>query len=513
VRIVRHLQGAQTRRLAIASIAALVFAFVYLIQPAWDNERAHYDLTRALAAGSPMIDESFRHAPLRTIDATRFRGHTYASKEPGLAAASVPPYVVLRAAGVKTTGEPERIAWALHLWGVVLPAAILLALVRRRAEHVTPGFGTIAAVALGCATLILPFSTVFFSHILAATLGFAAFALLARERESGPSLPLVFGGGLAAGLGFTVEDPVGVVAVALGVFALAGPDRVRRALVYAAGVCAGAVPALAFNTWAFGNPLHLPQQGWHHAGDEPYPGLLGVNHPSLDTTLRILFYPGGIGPILLPALVGAALLWRRGARLQASVPVLVTAGLLVFNSASVNPFGGASPGPRFMIPALPFLAVPLAAAFRAIPGATLGLIIGGGAFQVAATLTTPLEAWDGLVFHRLVTGEWGESVAAFAALHGSAWDAPFLLALGTAAVVAIWATPWEFRPRRDIAAAIVALSGWLVLTTNMRGLLGLGPPGEAVALTVASATGLLITAAYRARPSPRPIAWRRPRPG
>jgi hypothetical protein len=399
------------------------------------------------------------------------------------------------------------------VWGVVLPAAALLMLVRRRADHVAPGFGTIAAVALGCATLVLPFSTVFFSHVLAATLGFGAFALLARERETGPSFWLLLAGGLAAGLGFTVEDPVAVVAVALGVYAVNGRDPVRRAAVYSAGVCAGALPALAFNTWAFGNPLHLPQEGWHHAGDRPYPGLLGVNRPNLDTTLRILFYPGGIAPILLPALVGSVVLWRRGARLQATVPLLVAGGLLLFNSASVNPFGGASPGPRFMIPALPFLAVPLAAAFRAIPGATLGLIIGGGVFQVAATLTTPLEAWDGRVFHRVVTGAWGESVASFAGLHSSAWDAPFLLALGVAAALAIWVTPWRFAPSRDVVASVVALFGWLVLTTNMRGLLKLGPPGEAAALAIAAVTALLVTAVYRTRGPLRPFALRRPRPG
>ena len=514
VRIVRHLQERRTRALAIASIAALVFAYAYLIQPAWANELAHYDLTRALATGSPTIDESFLHPALRrTIDVTRFRGHTYASKEPGLAAVSVPPYLVVKTAGAKTTGNPKRLVWALHLWGAVLPAAFLLVLVRRGAEGVTPGFGTIAAVSLGCATLVLPFSTVFFSHVLAATLGFGAFALLIRERETGPSYWLLMTGGLAAGLGFTVEDPVAVVAVALGVFALDGRDRVRRAAVYALGVGAGALPALAFNTWAFGDPLHLPQQGWHDTGDNPYPGLLGINRPTLDAALRILFYPGGIGPILLPALVGSALLWRRGARLQATVPLLVAGGLLFLNSASINPFGGASPGPRFMIPALPFLAVPLAVAFRAIPGATLGLVTGGATFLVSATLTTPLEAWDGNVFHRVVTGVYSESVASFLGLHSGAWDIPFLLALAVAAAAAIVATPWRVARNRDAIAAALALSGWLALTTNMRGLLQRGPVGEAVVLFVAAGTALLIAVAYRARPSLRPIAWRRPRPG
>jgi hypothetical protein len=504
VRIVRHFHERLRGRLAIASIAALVFAFAYLIQPAWDNERAHYDLTRALAAGSPTIDESLRHPALRTVDKTRFRGHAYAAKEPGLAAVSVPPYMLLKATGVKTTGSPKRLVWALHLWGVVLPAAVLLLLVRRRAENVAPGFGTIAAVSLGSATLVLPFSTVFFSHVLAATLGFAAFTLLARERERGPSLWLVFAGGLAAGLAFSVEYPLCVVALALAVLALAGGDRGRRVSLYGLGVAAGALPALAANTWMFGTPFHLPQEGWHHQGSAPLPGLLGITQPTLDNALRIVFYPGGIGPILLPALVGAVLLWRRGARLQGALPLLIAGLLLLFNSASANPFGGASPGPRFMIAALPFLALPLAYAFRAIPGATLGLLSGGAAFMVAATLTTPLEAWDGLVAHRVITGSYVESVGSFVGLDDSAWDVPFLLALGIAAVTAIVATPWRVTRHRDAVAAAVALLGWLVLATKTQGLLQRGVAGQAVVLLVAAATALLVTVAYRARLSLRP---------
>ena len=62
----------RTRRFAILAIGALVFAFAYLIQNAGDNERAHYALVRALADGTPTIDESLGHPALRTIDVSRF---------------------------------------------------------------------------------------------------------------------------------------------------------------------------------------------------------------------------------------------------------------------------------------------------------------------------------------------------------------------------------------------------------------------------------------------------------
>jgi hypothetical protein len=474
-----------------------MFAFSYLIQPAWDNELAHYALVRSLAAGTPKVDDSMRFPELRTIDVVRFHGHVYSTKAPGLAAVSVPPYMVLRTAGVHTTGGPKRLIWALHLWGVVLPAAILLLLVRRRADRMEPGFGTVTAVSLGAASLILPFSTVFFSHVLSATLGFAAFTILARERETRPSSRLVLAGGLVAGLAFSVEYPLGIVALVLGLFVLSGGDRLRRASIYGLGVGLGALPTFAFNTWAFGTPFHLPEEGWHHAGTEPLPGLLGVTRPTLDTALRIVFYPGGIGPILLPALFGVVLLWRRGSRLQAALPILVAGLLLLLNSASVEPFGGASPGPRFMISALPFLAVPLAIAYRAIPGATLGLVCGGGAFVVGATLTMPLEAWDGQVAHRVITGHWVESIASFVGIGGSAADVPFLLALAVAAAAAIAATPWRVILRRDAIAAVVALVAWLVLASRIQGLLRHGTTGEAAALVATAVAAGAIAVVYR----------------
>jgi hypothetical protein len=502
---VRELTRIPTRWLAIVSIAAFAFSASYLVQPARDNERAHYDLTRSLTEGSPYIDASLRYPALRTLDSTQFHRHTYATHSPGLAGLSVPPYLALKRAGVDTTGSSAKVIWALHLWGVVLPATVLLLLVRRRADQLAPGFGTVAAVSLGAATLVLPFSTVFFSHILAAALGFAAFAILTRERDGVGSHRLVLAGGLAAGLAFTVEYPLALVAAALVAVVLAGGDRARRLGVYGLGVGIGALPTLAFHTWAFGSPFHLPQEGWHTGTSPPLPGLLGINRPSLDTALRILFYPGGIAPILLPALVGVGLLWRRGARLQAFVPLLVVGAFLLFNSASVEPFGGSSPGPRFMIAALPFLGVPLAAAYRAIPGATLGLAIGGAAFLVAATLTMPLDAWDGHVFHRVISGKYVDSVAHFVGLGGSAWDAPFLLALVVAAAAAIAATPWRANLRRDGFAGVVALLGWLTVSMTCHRLLERGPAGEAVVLATGAATALLVAFAYRTRAGPKDL--------
>jgi hypothetical protein len=374
----------------------------------------------------------------------------------------------------------------------------MLLLVQRFGDRVQPHYGTIAAVTLGAATLVLPFSTVFFSHLLSAALGFLAFVLAHRERERGPRPLLAAAAGLAAGLAVTVEYPLGLVAVALAAYFLVGTRRVQRVLAYAAGVVAGAAPILLFGIWAFRSPFQLSYEGWHEPGSKPLPGVFGITFPSLDVLLKILFFPGGVAPVLVPAIVGAILLWRRRQRWVAGIPMLVAALFLIYDSANTTPFGGASPGPRYLIPILPFLAVPLAVAWRAFPGLTAGLAVGAALFMAGATVTSPLGAWDQQVLHRLTTGGYVDSAAAFLGVHGGVGAVPFLAALAVAAGAAVLATP---RPRlvaREASAALLAGGGWAVLMTQTPRLLTRGSGGQLAVVAIACLTAALVTAAYRA---------------
>src|SRR4029453_6748794 len=104
-----------------------------------------------------------------------------------------------------------------------------------------PGYGAAAAVLLGLGTLVLPFATLFFAHVLAAMLGFAAFWLLLRDRQSPGGTIWVAAAGVLAGLAVLVEFPLGIVAV--GLAAYAGRDRLAP---YAAGAVAWVLPLAAF---------------------------------------------------------------------------------------------------------------------------------------------------------------------------------------------------------------------------------------------------------------------------
>ena len=212
----------------------------------------------ALVAGTPSIDRHLNQSG----DIADVDGHFYAAKSPGLAFLSVPAYLAFDAVGavpatyVTGQGPPgarqvsERAIWQVNL--VVVAAFLgLLLLIRWAAERVVPGTGLAVALLLGLGTMLLPFATAYFSHDVSAFLGFAAFALLLRERRT-PSLRLVAGAGLLAGLAVFAELPTAIVGICVGVYAIVAPFRPQRALAYGAGFLVGLLPLAAYNTWAFG---------------------------------------------------------------------------------------------------------------------------------------------------------------------------------------------------------------------------------------------------------------------
>ena len=69
-----------------------------------------------------------------------------------------------------------------------------------------------------------------------------------------------------------------------------------------------------------------------------------------------------------------------------AIPLL----FLAYNAAYYLPFGGQSPGPRFLVPALPFLVVPLAFVLRARPCRRRGVGLVSVGVMALATITGPL---------------------------------------------------------------------------------------------------------------------------
>jgi len=349
-------------RLAL-TLALFAFACALVVQsPGW-AQTSYMALSNALSHGTAQIDPWH----WETHDVAYTDGHYYSVKPPGLVLATLPLYRALDAVGADRVARDARIraesgggaawaartlpiaqygydvsrtikartaivndaplTWALGLVGVLLPAVLLLWLVARGADRIAPGTGVATAITLGVGTMVLPFSTLYFSHMLSALLGFAAFALVWRERErargmagggrggssrespegperpSPPSPQYLALAGLLAGLAVLCEYPLAIAAGIVGLYALVPgvPGLVRRTLVYGGGLAAGIAPLLAYQSWAFGSPLHLAydnavaRTGFSgHAelglNDD---GFFGITLPRPEAALELLFSVAG----------------------------------------------------------------------------------------------------------------------------------------------------------------------------------------------------------------------------
>ncbi len=477
------------KRIALASILLVTVASATMLQSWSDNQSSHYDLIRALAAGRTTID----YGPYPTKDKAYYKGHWYSARAPGLAIYSLPFYEALKTVNAPALArssqalrsEDEMIDF-VNLWGSVLPALVLMLLVWRVADRFEPGYGAATAVVLGLGTMLLPFSTLLFSHVFSAMLGFGAFAIMLRERD-GPPRPLLLGlAGLAMGYAISSEYPLAFVAVVLGLYLLSRRDALTprliaaRAGAYVAGGVIGIVPLLLYNHAAFGSWTHLaysniPQQ---------QKGFFGISAPSLSVLATLLFDSRGLltlCPVLAMGAVGTVLLYRRGKRAEALTIAGVCVCYLGYNSGYYLPFGGGSMGPRFLITLVPFLGFPIALALRRLPGPTLALAGASIAVSVIATITHPLVGYETetVVWARLLKQGFFQPTVATAVGLGRGWGGiwPFLLAAGGALVLGARALPALRLGRTQIGAGMLALLAWALFAALAPTLLGLDHRG------------------------------------
>jgi hypothetical protein len=498
------LPGSGRGRLALFAVLLCGATFATLIQSFSWNQTSHYDLTRALDSGTTTIDAY----QANTGDKVTYHGHVYSARAPGMALFALPFYDTIRDLGadnlaVKSQAQrnDDEMIYFVGLWANVLPGLLLLLLVWQVAEDFEPGYGAASAVVLGLGTLILPLSTLLFSHVFTAFLGFGAFTLMLREREGPPSVVLLGAAGFAMGYAVTSEYPLFFVAAVLGLFLLSRRDSLnplgvlRRAGAYIAGGIAGIVPLLIYNHYAFNSWTHLAYS------DVPrqQKGFFGIGAPSLKVLATLLFDSRGlltISPVLAMAGVGIWLLYRRGRKAEALTIAGICLCYLVYNSGYYLPFGGGFMGPRFLTTMLPFLACPLGLALKRYPGPTVALAAISIVATMIATATHPLVGYENetVVWTRLLgNGEFQPTIASAFGL-GRSWGGiwPFVLAAGGAVVLAVAATPRLALTLRALGWAALALAAWglfaalapTVLGIDHRGLLSIVGAGDNTALNL-----------------------------
>jgi hypothetical protein len=452
----------------ITAIVLVALAAALRVPESGWNGEAHFALVQSLADGTPRIDEHLNQSG----DIAYVDGHYYAAKAPGLAMFSLPAYALADALGAIPVGAPTSPPEGAHtldgstMWyaNLVVVAAFLclLLLIRWAVDRSVGEAGTPVALMLGLGTLLLPYSTTYFAHVLAAALGFSAFALAVYARPARPLLALV-GAGVLAGLAVVVELPAVIVAGAVALYVASDRPHLRRLASFAAGALVGIAPLFAFNTWALGSPLrtsyaHAVKElgaSGHDVLGANEEGFFGLTYPSIGALVDLLVSDRGLfvlAPITALALAGLPGLARRGRRSEAIFIAGLTAAMLLYNASYYLPFGGFSAGPRFLILLLPFLAFPLADAWLRWRTVTLVVAAVSAFWMISATLAGPnlpdvespnlwltrIAHGDHLTDSILIGGRSGAALSLVPAL------AAILLALGAGLVV-----QRRSRPRAD----------------------------------------------------------------
>ena len=498
-----HSRGTpKQRRFALAAIVLVGIAYATMIQSFSWNQTSHYDLIRALNQDQTTIDQYQEN----TGDKAYYKGHWYSARAPGLALFALPFYDTLNffnadalARESQAQRNDDEMIYFIGLWANVLPGLLLLLLVWRVADRFEPGYGAAAAVTLGLGTLVLPLSTLLFSHVFTAFLGFAAFTLMLRERDGPPNPWLLGAAGLAMGYAVTSEYPLFFVALVLGLYLLSRRDALtplgvaRRAGAYIAGGLLGIVPLALYNHYAFHSWTHLA----YSSIPRQQQGFFGIGAPSLKVLATLLFDSRGlltISPVLALGALGTIVLYNRGKRAEALTIAGICLCYVGYNSGYYLPFGGGFMGPRFLTTMLPFLAVPLSIAYKRWPGPTIALAAVSLTTTIVATITHPLVGYETetVVWARYLRQGFFQPTIASAFGLGRGWGAiwPFFLAAGGAVVLAALATPRLRLTRNSLLAGLALLLGWAlfaalaptVLGIDHQGLLSIVKAGDNTAL-------------------------------
>jgi hypothetical protein len=383
-------------------VALLLLAHGYVVDTTLHffnpNQISRVHLSLALAFDHKLAIDRFL-VMLGTEDFSRFGGHSFTDKAPGVSFWLSPfAWLLFRSESHASIGIQgyRAIIYALRLVGISLPT-VLAWLAGLRVYRAWTGSASRAAfvvLAGALGTNALVYATHIFGVVPCGICLFASFALTRRARletERSKGLWRAALAGTLASLAF-VFDPLGLFAIAvLGLHVVIGArGRVLRGALFALGALGPLGLWMAYNRACFGGVLetginHLADAGW---AAEYAKGWHGFNPPTsealfgmwLSAKRGMLF----LSPFLVLAIPGwVRLVRQRETRADALASVGVVAAVTLFASMTIDWLGGWAVGERYLVPAVPFLLVGVAAALRppspgrrdAFSGLALGLAV------------------------------------------------------------------------------------------------------------------------------------------
>lgn len=389
----KRIQPFLSRR-ELALFLLLLVCFVYFF-PRWADwgQNSKMDLTMAIVDQGTFVIDDYYH---NTGDYALYKGHHYSDKAPGTSFLGVPFYALFRtllppslfdrllahigsnaalAATLREGGTGllrGKVYFAMALtfvtfFVVSLPSAALGVILYRFLGRFTESesIRQLLPLAYGLATVAFPFSSILNGRQIVAVLTMTIFYMLYRYQrgEIGPKTLWVVG--FLMGWSAITDYPTVLILAGLFVYAFWGaPDR-RHLLHLVLGALPPILLAAGYNFSCFETPLPVGYFYSELYTDLHYTGFLSLTFPTLPALYGITFSPFRglfyLSPFLLLAVPGFWWMMRdRGHRAEFWLCLWAVASFLWFNSSSAMWWGGFSVGPAYLVPVVPYLALPLA---------------------------------------------------------------------------------------------------------------------------------------------------------
>lgn len=352
-------------------------------------------------------------------------GHFHPNKPPGTSLLALPAYWLIFHAERWLGFQPDH--WwtlTLNVWlSTVLSVGLISAIgcvfffrLAREFAHGAAAPAALATIAFAFGTTFFPFGTILFDHNLTASLLIASFYFIRAStrlfEHSGRAVnPVEYGrgaaflAGLCAGFAAITNYIAAVAVVMLGMYLLLARSRraeagrvrfaafdFRPAFLYALGVLGPFLLICWYGWTCFGSPFRLSTDFQNPLFKDPGGALGMFAMPSGYAASLLLISPYRGVFFLAPVLIcgiGGLLIWMREKTWVAEARLcLAVFGFFFLVNASFNGYhGGFSAGPRYLVPGIPFLALPLVIAFVRWKKVALALLAASIAQQFLLTAT------------------------------------------------------------------------------------------------------------------------------
>jgi len=358
----RHVATPPVRSLAVHAFVAALLLYVATSGGSLGSSDAvvTFEVTRSLVERTSVAlpENLLGHEANRGVD-----GRYYSQFGIGQSIYNVPFYLAGRAmqdlSGMQM-GKPDSLTKAAVALGSTVAAAGTVATVFLLAWLITGRArpSLVAAFACGAASLLWPYARLGFNAPLTAWILTAAGACLYAGIERDRPHLLAIAGGLV-GAGCLTRHEFVLVAIPFVVWMVLARRETRveqrrlvarRLLVFLPGVSVGLALWMTYNMARFGDAWIV--------GYAPRYGLGGHYGLLLSPAESVFLY----SPTIILGVIGVMALARRDVRTAwlLAAPAIV---LFLFYGTLTDWAGGRSYGPRYLVPVLPLLMVPIAPLF------------------------------------------------------------------------------------------------------------------------------------------------------